>query len=89
MPPRKRAQDDTTSHKSKKQKLLDSGKHPSNHSPPDDKANEVDFPRGGGSNFTPLEHKIIENEAISEVNDELFKAKSIKVLFLHLQIFLF
>ncbi|KAF9076092.1 hypothetical protein BDP27DRAFT_1313888 [Rhodocollybia butyracea] len=33
---------------------------------------EVDFPRGGGTNFTPLEVKTIRAEAIKEANDELF-----------------
>ena len=33
---------------------------------------EVDFPRGGGSSFTPLEVKTIHAEAAKEANDELF-----------------
>ena len=35
-------------------------------------AEEVDFPRGGGSSFTPLEVKAIRAEAAKEANDELF-----------------
>ncbi|TRM65942.1 hypothetical protein BD626DRAFT_612896 [Schizophyllum amplum] len=33
---------------------------------------EVDFPRGGGSSFTPLEVKAIRAEAVKEANDALF-----------------
>ena len=32
---------------------------------------EVDFPRGGGSSFTPLEYKIIRAEAIKEADQDL------------------
>ncbi|KAF8578416.1 U3 snoRNP-associated protein Rrp5 [Ramaria rubella] len=32
---------------------------------------EIDFPRGGGSSFTPLEYKNIRAEAIKEANAEL------------------
>lgn len=31
---------------------------------------EVDFPRGGGSSFTPLETKAIHAEVTKELNDE-------------------
>ncbi|KAH8119935.1 hypothetical protein DFH11DRAFT_1557375 [Phellopilus nigrolimitatus] len=31
---------------------------------------EVDFPRGGGSSFTPVEYKAIRAEALKELNDE-------------------
>ncbi|KAF9527766.1 hypothetical protein CPB83DRAFT_376457 [Crepidotus variabilis] len=34
---------------------------------------EVDFPRGGGTSFTPLEVKAIRAEAVKEANAELFK----------------
>ncbi|KAF8222115.1 hypothetical protein L208DRAFT_1324246 [Tricholoma matsutake] len=33
---------------------------------------EVDFPRGGGTSFTPLEVKTIRAEAVKEANEELF-----------------
>lgn len=33
---------------------------------------EVDFPRGGGTTFTPLEVKAIRAEAVKEANEELF-----------------
>jgi len=34
---------------------------------------EVDFPRGGGTSFTPLEVKTFRAEAVKEANAELFK----------------
>ncbi|KAH9486567.1 rRNA biogenesis protein rrp5 [Psilocybe cubensis] len=34
---------------------------------------EVDFPRGGGTSFTPLEVKAIRAEAVKEANAELFQ----------------
>lgn len=34
---------------------------------------EVDFPRGGGTSFTPLEVKAIRAEAVKEANSELFE----------------
>ncbi|KAI0080360.1 U3 snoRNP-associated protein Rrp5 [Panus rudis PR-1116 ss-1] len=36
---------------------------------------EVDFPRGGGTSFTPLEVKAIRAEALKEANDQLFEDK--------------
>ncbi|TDL28208.1 nucleic acid-binding protein [Rickenella mellea] len=66
--------------KSKKQKLLES-EEPSR--PRQDKAQpkvasaliseEIDFPRGGGTSFTPLEYKVIQAEARKEADDEVFK----------------
>ena len=38
-------------------------------------AEEVDFPRGGGTSFTPLEVKTIRAEAAQEANDELFTVR--------------
>jgi hypothetical protein len=37
---------------------------------------DVDFPRGGGTSFTPLEMQGIRAEAVKEANDELFKVVS-------------
>ncbi|KAF9566135.1 nucleic acid-binding protein [Agrocybe pediades] len=37
---------------------------------------EVDFPRGGGTSFTPLEVKAIRAEVVKEANAELFKDAS-------------
>ncbi|KAJ7071209.1 hypothetical protein C8F01DRAFT_1109545 [Mycena amicta] len=36
-------------------------------------ADDVDFPRGGGTSFTPLEVKAIRAEAVKEANAQLFK----------------
>lgn len=36
---------------------------------------EVDFPRGGGTSFTPLEVKTIRAEAVKEANEELIKVR--------------
>lgn len=39
-------------------------------------AAEIDFPRGGGSSFTPLESKAIRKEALQELKDEqIFKVR--------------
>jgi rRNA biogenesis protein RRP5 len=38
---------------------------------------EVDFPRGGGSSFTPIEVKAIRAEALREADSELFKVCSL------------
>ncbi|KAF8898934.1 hypothetical protein BD779DRAFT_1607574 [Infundibulicybe gibba] len=39
---------------------------------------EVDFPRGGGTSFTPLEVKAIRAEAVKEANDELFEESALQ-----------
>ncbi|KAF7339807.1 rRNA biogenesis protein RRP5 [Mycena venus] len=44
---------------------------PSTHPP--DRLKTVDFPRGGGTSFTPLEVKAIRAEAVKEANAELFE----------------
>jgi rRNA biogenesis protein RRP5 len=75
MPGQKRSlQDSTASRKSKKTKLSEHAiinnttqEKPSSTFVPE----EVDFPRGGGTSFTPLEVKAIRAEAIKEAN-ELF-----------------
>ncbi|KAG8928202.1 rRNA biogenesis protein rrp5 [Tulasnella sp. 418] len=36
-------------------------------------ADDVDFPRGGGTNMTAVEYKSLKKEAMKEVADELFK----------------
>jgi rRNA biogenesis protein RRP5 len=36
-------------------------------------AEDVDFPRGGGSSFTPIEVKAIRTEALREADGELFE----------------
>lgn len=40
---------------------------------------EVDFPRGGGTSFTPLEVKAIRAEAIQEANGELFEVSVFEI----------
>ena len=37
---------------------------------------EIDFPRGGGSSFTPLEQKAIRAEAIKEADEEIFNVRA-------------
>ena len=37
---------------------------------------EIDFPRGGGTSFTPIEVKAIRAEATKEADEELFKVRS-------------
>jgi hypothetical protein len=36
-------------------------------------SDEIDFPRGGGSSFTPFEHKELRTEAIKEAESELIQ----------------
>jgi rRNA biogenesis protein RRP5 len=40
-------------------------------------SDDVDFPRGGGTSFTPLEVKAIRAEAVKEANAELFEVRNI------------
>lgn len=72
---KKRGFDDSnpTGRKVKKPKLIDADKKNLKESAnPIPNSSEVNFPRGGGSSFTPLEYKLIHREAIKEVEDELF-----------------
>lgn len=75
----KRASDDSAlaDRKSKKAKLQTAHKEkaekPAPAQPSILSTEEIDFPRGGGSSFTPLEFKAIRTEAIKEANEELFK----------------
>lgn len=75
MPAQKRSmENESTKNGSKKLKIADS-KHerhtPSSGAPL--RAEELDFPRGGGTSFTPLEVKTIRAEAVKEANVELFE----------------
>jgi rRNA biogenesis protein RRP5 len=36
---------------------------------------EVDFPRGGGTSFTPFEVKAIQHEGLEEADQALFKVR--------------
>ena len=38
---------------------------------------EIDFPRGGGTSYTPQEVKAIRAEAIQEAEEELFKVRGL------------
>jgi rRNA biogenesis protein RRP5 len=42
---------------------------------PSGPSEEVDFPRGGGTSFTPAEVKSIRAEAQREANDDIFKVR--------------
>jgi rRNA biogenesis protein RRP5 len=77
MPSKKRAlEDHSTTRKSKKSKIdNDPVIDPLPVSNP-----EVDFPRGGGTSFTPLEVKAIRAEATKEANDELFEVGALSEL---------
>ncbi|KAJ3843897.1 hypothetical protein F5878DRAFT_721109 [Lentinula raphanica] len=67
----KRALDDSFStHKPKKAKVSPQGSNTQAIS--NLTADEIDFPRGGGTSFTPLEVKTIRAEAVKEANEQLF-----------------
>lgn len=69
MAPHKRAlEDNFSTHKQKRSKISSEA---DNHLSPVI-TEEVDFPRGGGTSFTPLEVKAIRAEAVREANEELF-----------------
>ncbi|KAH7930532.1 hypothetical protein BV22DRAFT_1078692 [Leucogyrophana mollusca] len=71
-------EDSSSSRKPKKSKVaLDKGekgqKNEHISQPPSNlTAEEVDFPRGGGTSLTPLEVKAVRAEAIKEADEELF-----------------
>ena len=75
MAARKRSLEDASSSRTvKKLKMESEGKSKPHSSGPSTIATEeVDFPRGGGTPFTPLEVKTFRAEAIKEANAELFK----------------
>ncbi|KAJ4485931.1 hypothetical protein J3R30DRAFT_3655234 [Lentinula aciculospora] len=80
MAAQKRALDDSSStHKTKKPKT---SRQAENSQPIPGISNltvdEVDFPRGGGTSFTPLEVKSIRAEAVKEANEELFNESELK-----------
>ncbi|KAJ7783575.1 hypothetical protein DFH07DRAFT_192575 [Mycena maculata] len=68
--------DPTIARKSKKTKMTDTPNARAQDSPQTASklvSDEVDFPRGGGTSFTPLEVKAIRAEAVKEANAELFE----------------
>ncbi|KAF8167718.1 hypothetical protein B0H34DRAFT_645870 [Crassisporium funariophilum] len=76
MPAQKRSLDESSSsHKVKKSKTEDSHKTDRAQQPSTSSllTEEVDFPRGGGTSFTPLEVKSIRAEAVREANAELIE----------------
>lgn len=73
MPGRKRALEDPfSSRNTKKVKTESSKKRDKFIVPSRILAEDVDFPRGGGTSFTPLEVKAFRAEAVKEANAELF-----------------
>ena len=81
MAPHKRAlEDNFSSHKQKRSKISSEA---DNHLSPVI-TEEVDFPRGGGTSFTPLEVKAIRAEAVREANEELFGVCVLLRFFFHL-----
>ena len=63
-------EDNSSTHKPKRSKISSEA---ANQLSPVITTEEVDFPRGGGTSFTPLEVKAIRAEAVKEANDELFE----------------
>ncbi|TFY72409.1 hypothetical protein EVG20_g579 [Dentipellis fragilis] len=77
---KRQLEDGASIHKSKKAKVAQDGKKEGKtqqeqplHHVSNMVVDEVDFPRGGGSTFTPVEVKTIRAEAVKEANEELFK----------------
>ncbi|KAK0246373.1 hypothetical protein EDD85DRAFT_966662 [Armillaria nabsnona] len=65
-----------SSHKSKKLKASTSASERPQNAPPTTSTlttDDIDFPRGGGTSYTPLEVKTIRAEALKEADRELFK----------------
>ncbi len=70
-----------SSHKSKKLKASTLASEKPQNAPPTTSTlttDDIDFPRGGGTSYTPLEVKTIRAEALKEADRELFK-----VCFIH------
>jgi rRNA biogenesis protein RRP5 len=87
MAAKKRASDDASAGpKAKKAKTAEERKAPKpvtekagDAQPPQSSTllrEEVDFPRGGGTTFTPFEVKAIQKEGLEEANKELFQVRS-------------
>ncbi|KAF7339630.1 rRNA biogenesis protein RRP5 [Mycena sanguinolenta] len=74
----KRALDDpSTARKFKKAKTTDVATENTPQTASKLVSDEVDFPRGGGTSFTPLEVKAIRAEAVKEANAELFETAQV------------
>ncbi|CAL1695136.1 unnamed protein product [Somion occarium] len=82
---KKRVLDEAAAPKAKKTKVDDSpkkGKSAQHEKPLQPTSNllteEVDFPRGGGTSFTPVEVKAIRAEALKEAEDQIFQERQEK-----------
>lgn len=77
--PKRSLEDSSSSRKAKKVRVESDKKKDGSQSIPPSKlqAEEVDFPRGGGTSFTPLEVKAIRAEAVKEANAEIFTVGSL------------
>jgi rRNA biogenesis protein RRP5 len=83
---KKRSLEDATSPKAKKSKVVE-GSADKKEKKPKAKLDkplqytsnlvpeEIDFPRGGGTTYTPQEVKAIRAEAMKEADEELFKVR--------------
>jgi rRNA biogenesis protein RRP5 len=70
-------EDASSSRKSKKTKIAGKPKKKeAKVEKPAPVAEDVDFPRGGGTSFTPLEVKTIRAEAVKEADEALFKVRN-------------
>jgi rRNA biogenesis protein RRP5 len=75
MPGKKRASDDQPTPRTRKKSKLDNG-NSLDQSLVSNTLSEVDFPRGGGTSFTPLEVKAIRAEGAKEADEELFEVSA-------------
>jgi rRNA biogenesis protein RRP5 len=66
---KKRDLDEKSTHRKTKKIKLD---NKDSNQKPTVQADDVDFPRGGGTTFTPLEVKTLRAEAVKEADTELF-----------------
>lgn len=79
--PKRVLDEGSSTQRAKKVKLTDKDKSKAKEQPIEAPSKltmeEVDFPRGGGSSFTPIEVKAIRAEALREADSELFKVCSL------------
>jgi rRNA biogenesis protein RRP5 len=72
--PKRLLDEGSSTHKAKKIKFAEEDKGTRPTVPPSNlTTEEVDFPRGGGTSFTPIEVKAIRAEALQEADSELFE----------------
>jgi rRNA biogenesis protein RRP5 len=80
--PKRVLDEGSSTQRAKKVKLIDKDKNGKAEEQPIEAPSkltteEVDFPRGGGSTFTPIEVKAIRAEALREADSELFEVCSL------------